>query len=135
MRIDGTHSIGTYAPVAARKRGVRDGGFSIDVKRTSASPVRTHEAAVLSGIESMLALQGIDTPDPRREGMRRGNAMLDLLDELKVALLEGNGGGPRLDRLAALAGESQPPTGDPGLDEAIAAVTLRAKVELAKRGR
>ncbi len=134
MRIDGAYYIGAYAPVRERKRAGVDGTFSVEKRSAGASRVATQATAMLADIESMLALQGIED-DPRERGMRRGNAVLDLLEELKIALLEGDAGGGRLDRLASLVAEAPEDTGIPGLDDVIAAVDLRARVELAKRGR
>lgn len=135
MRIDGTFSTSTFAPASARRRSDRGEGFALESRQPTASRVLPHEAMALCGIETMLALQGLDAFDSLEEGMQRGTRTLDLLDELKVALLEGGDDAARLDRLAALVAGSPEPTGQAGLDEVLAAIDLRAKVELAKRGR
>lgn len=134
MRIDGTHSLGVYAPARQRKRSEED-GFSLGGKDGGTGRVASHAATGLAGLDSVLALQGYEERGDREETLRHGNQVLDLLEELKVALLEGGDGGGRLDHLAALLADSPAATGDEGLDEAIAAVDLRARVELAKRGR
>ena len=69
--------------------------------------------------------------DRVREARRRGQEMLAALARLQRALLEGHRDLPGLRRLADLA-EDVPQAADPGLRQALAEVTLRARVELAR---
>ncbi|MDT8266848.1 flagellar assembly protein FliX, partial [Roseomonas sp. DSM 102946] len=67
---------------------------------------------------------------------RRGTAMLEELAGFQADLLRGRADPDRLRRLAGLSEGEMPP--DPHLAEALAAISLRAKVELARlevRGR
>ncbi|ESR26771.1 flagellar assembly protein FliX [Lutibaculum baratangense] len=133
MRIEGTYQISPFAPL--RGRPVAEGGFVVTADRPRAQRAGTRKAAGLAGIASLLALQGIDDGDAREDGLRRGNQALDLLEELKIAVLEGTGAPARLDRLEALVPDLAETTGDEGLDGVLAELSLRVQVELAKRGR
>jgi energy-converting hydrogenase Eha subunit B len=64
---------------------------------------------------------------------RRGIAMLAALDAIQADLLAGRVDAGQVEALAALLdGEA---AADPGLAAAVAAITLRVRVELARRGR
>ncbi len=87
----------------------------------------------LSGIEALIALQGVEAPEERRRrGVRRGKSALDVLDELKIALLSGALDQAAVGRLRAAATALTEATGDPGLDAVLAEIDLRVAVELAK---
>ncbi|TCZ59946.1 flagellar assembly protein FliX [Roseicella aquatilis] len=98
----------------------------------------TTEAAATAAIGpvglGLLALQAADDPAARdREAERRTESILQELRELQLGLLNGDAGDQRLERLAALeVGEAG---ADPRLREVVRAVVLRARVELARRGR
>lgn len=88
-------------------------------------------------VASLLALQAIPPQDPRerrRKAVRRGFDLLDVLEGVKLDLLGGGVPVERLERLVDLLGRHEP-SGDPGLDDLVADIELRARVELAKRGR
>jgi hypothetical protein len=89
--------------------------------------------ATLAGIDALIALQGIETPtERRRRAVGRGKSALDVLDDLKVALLSGTLDAGALDRLRMVALGLTDPSGDPGLDQVLAEIDLRVQVELAK---
>jgi hypothetical protein len=87
----------------------------------------------VAGIDALLALQGVEAVDERRRrAVKRGHTALDLLDEMKLALLSG-----RLDpavvlRLQSAAAELKDGSGDPRVDQVLAEIDLRVEVELAK---
>lgn len=93
----------------------------------------------LSGAErvqpqlGMLGLQEGWSPAERdAAAQRRGQAALRALEELQLAVLAGGIEPARLARLALLAeGEAG---ADPALREIIAAISLRARIELARHG-
>jgi hypothetical protein len=82
----------------------------------------------------MLALQEAGAEPVRdRAARRHGQAMLQLLAALQRAMLQGVGGDEaELTRLASLSAEV-PVASDPALRQAVAAIALRASVELARR--
>ena len=65
--------------------------------------------------------------------MRRGNQLLDTLDEIKTDLLVGRVSEGRLNQLMALISQARERS-DPALDGLLDDIELRARVELAKRG-
>ncbi len=76
-----------------------------------------------------------DPAERRRRSLKRGNDLLERLDALKAALLSGRVGQAQLQRLAAQVAARGGPSGDPGLDEVVAHIELRAQVEIAKLSR
>jgi Class II flagellar assembly regulator len=101
-----------------------------------------HPAAPPSGVappprvEAILALQEVASePDSDTQGRRRGEELLDRLDELRLALLEGRLSVAAIERLAAQAAAGRAQARDPRLAEILNDIELRAAVELAKLGR
>jgi len=89
----------------------------------------------IGGIETLLALQGVDEPgERRRKAIKRGRGALDALDALKIGLLSGTLDTAALARLKTVGAGLAEPTGDPGLDNVMAEIALRVEVELAKIG-
>lgn len=89
------------------------------------------------GLDALIALQAVAPESPRekrRRAVKRGRGLLDALDGMKLALITGTDDPSALRRLAAGLRESSGGTGEPGLDDVIAAIELRAAVEIAKRG-
>ena len=81
-----------------------------------------------------MALQGVeDATERRRRAIRRGGGLLDRLDELKLAMLNGQDGAPALERLARSLREERPEDADPGLKGVLDQIDLRAAVEMARR--
>lgn len=93
-------------------------------------------AVAAAGLETLLAVQGLQTDDRRerrRRALQRGRASLDLLDELKLAMVSGEPVPAVLLRLRGLTATGLEATGEDGLDGVLAEIDLRAQVELAKR--
>lgn len=89
-------------------------------------------ASVAAAGMSLLAAQESGARSERDAAAgRRARSMLRELQGLQIELLDGHSDPARLQRLAALgAGEEGV---DPGLREAVRAVALRARIELARR--
>jgi len=103
---------------------------------TAATPRGLGPAGPVGSLDALIALQSVGERGSRRSrAARRGAAMLDDLDALKLRLLEGRVEPDLLDRLAGrLAGERE--AADlPELDGLLADIELRVQVELAKLGR
>lgn len=121
---------------AAPQRGVAGRRFSLDAKDGLADTKRAASAAPLVTMDALLAVQGQEDPtERRRRSLRRGHDLLDSLDNLKAALLSGRVEAQALQGLARQIAAQQSESGDPGLDEVVAHIELRAQVELAKLGR
>ena len=87
----------------------------------------------IAALDSILTLQGMeDTTDGRSKGLKRGEQLLDMLDQVRDGLLAG--GIPRvtLNRLANAVTRRQDGFADPKLQGVLDEIELRANVELAK---
>lgn len=103
----------------------------------SASPPRgVVSAPSVASMDAVMALQGVDDPAGRRaRAVRRGERLLDDLDDLKLGFLEGRLSETKLESLLATVSSSRDETGQDGLDDVLDGIELRARVELAKLGR
>lgn len=129
MRIDGVNPV-QQQPAKRTERAA--GGFSVSEPGTAARAASTNAAGAAIGLDGLMALQAEDNPlERRRRGLNKGKAMLDALDSLKLAMLEGRGGANAAQALAA-ASRNPEPTGDSGLDSTLGEISVRAAVELAK---
>lgn len=91
------------------------------------------ETAATSALSGLLALQEADAGASHdREARRRGRDILAALAELQRALLGGGDSPDALTRLAELVSDL-PRASDPRLGAVLAAIGLRARVELARR--
>ena len=97
-------------------------------------------AAPTAGLDGLLQLQEFEDAATRdRKAKRQGQALLQALTDLQRLLLGGGSlEGARLegalDRLSALV-ETCPEASDPALAGLVGGILLRARVELARRGR
>jgi hypothetical protein len=91
-------------------------------------------ATPLASLDAVLALQALPGPtERRRRAVRRGTALLDALDELRLALLEGVAEATALARLEGLAGAAETDADEPALRRLMREIEIRAAVEIAKR--
>ena len=120
---------------ASSRGGKVEGGFSLGGAAQASGPAASAAMSGLGGVSSvsaLLALQETDTVEERRrKAIRRGGGLLDRLDALKVALLEG-GGGNALQALARAVAEERQDQDDAGLKDVLDHIETRAAVELAK---
>jgi len=133
MKIYGTNALAALAaaPAALRTTG---GTFKLASDGAQAAAA-TGAVRNVSGIDALLALQGVeDATERRKRAVRKGGTALDALDELKVALLSGTLEPESLRRLRVLGGEVPGETGDPRLDAVLGEIRLRVEVERAKAG-
>jgi len=115
------------ATAASRTAGAATApGFAL-----SGATGRTPAAAVAAPVVASALMPVGDPMERRREGARRGRAIIAALDALKLALLSGNPTDEALGQLA-LANGSIDAGDDPGLAAVLDAIGLRADVELAK---
>ncbi len=128
-RVGGIGGAATPARQAARTGG----GFALP----DAPGGRAAATVAAASPASLLALQEGLGPDQGAEerARRRGRAALDLLREVQIDLLRGGATPARLARLATLAeaAEADATLSDPRLRAVLAEVTLRVRVELARR--
>lgn len=134
MRIIDQRNVSTVSSSRGARGGSGASGarFTLDTGSATAKAENAAPAAILGGLEALIAIQSEDTTkERRRRGLRRGNGLLDLLDELKIALLAGRLPQDLQNRLA-MAMRDESFSGDPRLDNILESIDLRAAVELAK---
>ncbi|GEO81790.1 flagellar assembly protein FliX [Pararhodospirillum oryzae] len=148
MRIGGIRPGDKPAPRKTDRAGKSERGAFDRALRSvlglDADSTPVEGTAPLSGVEGLLALQEVDaSPAPsereaRRQGTAWGTQVLDDLDRLRLAMLDGAIPVAVLDDLAQslrarAALEEAPP--DPRLSSLLDAIELRAEVERAKLDR
>jgi hypothetical protein len=123
-------NVSNSAPV----RKTSGDGFSVSNDNATGKVTGAQAAAGIAGIDALLALQGLeDAAERRRRLARRGAKALDMLDALKVEIIEGRIDVATLSRLEAVLGELTERSGEDRLDGVLGAISLRVAVELAKR--
>ena len=126
---------GPSSPQGARPTRA-SGGFAVPTTATAGAVGAAGSAPGVSGVpgvSALMALQGVeDVTERRRRAIRRGGGLLDRLEELKLALLEGEAGDGALERLSRTLREDRPIDADAGLNNLLDQIDLRAAVELAK---
>src|SRR5262245_40422631 len=138
MKIDPTQ----VRPTTTRRTGAAQptsgSGFAAALHEESAA-ANGHGAVggsvSLSGVSTILALQGAPDSTERRARQRavqRGDAMLDELEQIRLGLLLGAVPRGRLEQLAQLVRARREQVDDPRLTAILDEIELRAAVELAK---
>ena len=134
MRVYGPNGTGTVAATTTARRAA-SGTFTLAGEEAPRAAGGAAAPRSVGGIDALMALQGLEDPtERRRRGVKRGRSALDALDALKLGLLAGSLDAAAVLRLRAVAAELGESTGDPGLDNVLAEISLRAEVELAKIG-
>jgi Class II flagellar assembly regulator len=132
MRIYGPNGSALTAP-ASNARRTASGTFKVEGEEAPRAAGSATPARVIGGIDTLLALQGVEEPaERRRRAVKRGRSALDVLDELKIGLLDGTLDASMLTRLKSAAAALKDESGDPALDAVLAEIDLRVEVELAK---
>jgi hypothetical protein len=128
---------GTGAAGGARPaRPLGGGGFRLPDAAPAAGPGQASSVSGVSGVmgvEALLALQDVGGPlERRRRAVGRAGRILDVLDEVKIALLDGALDGADLERLRRALRDERMRTDDPKLEAVLDEVEVRAAVEMAK---
>lgn len=135
MKITGPNGTGSTAgPKGARPAGA--GGFKLpamDEVSSAAPSSGVNRTAGVMGVDALLALQDVGGPlERKRRAVRRAGRILDVLDEVKLALLDGGLSLTQLDRLRRALRDERDLTDDPTLEGLLDEIELRAAVEIAK---
>jgi Class II flagellar assembly regulator len=132
MRISGPNGAALTTP-SPNVRRPASGPFKLSGEEAPRAAGSAAPARVIGGIDTLLALQGVEEPaERRRRAVKRGRYALDVLDELKLGLLDGTLDPSMLTRLKSVAAALKDESGDPALDAVLAEIDLRVEVELAK---
>ena len=117
-------------------RRAPQGGFSVpDAEEAAASTsvARTSGVSSVGSVDALIALQEVEEPlARRRRAVARAGRLLDGLDQIKLALLDGAPAPEQLHRLASAVREQRIGSEDPGLQALLDQIETRAVVELAK---
>src|ERR1700759_3791032 len=135
MRITGPNGT-TLGSQNSNVRRTSSGEFSLPDAASASETRPTVTPKAAAGIDTLLALQGIeeDPVERRKRSVQRGRRALDVLDDLKIALLSGKFDPATVGRLRHAAPNPKSSAGHPGLDAGLSEIELRVEVELAKAG-
>jgi hypothetical protein len=121
------------APTSAQRSA--GSTFTLSEPETPAGAAASTPLRMISGIEGLMALQGIEgAAERKKRAVAKGRKALDVLDNLKLALLDGSVDPSALARLKVASEGLTEETGDAGLDDVMGEISLRVEVELAKAG-
>ena len=134
MRIYGPNGTTLGTPSSSTKR-TGGTGFSLPDAAAATETRPTVAPRAATSLDALLAMQGVeDATERRKKSVARGRGALDVLDELKLAMLAGAFDANTVTRLRAAASDLKTSSGDPGLDSVLSEIELRVEVELAKAG-
>jgi hypothetical protein len=129
------NGVGGGAPVGGSraKAAAPSGGFDVAAEPAT-GPVQANQAVQPVALSAMLILQEAEGESAgNRNGRRHGLAVLAALQELQRGLLRDSSQEAQIAGLARLA-EIAPAVTDPGLADVLAAIRLRARIELLRLG-
>ncbi len=135
MKVTGAGGVGQgQGPRPTRPAGGE--GFRLPAASAAAGPSQVSGVGATQatmGVQSLIALQEVGGPlERRRRAVGRAGRILDVLDEVKVALLDGDLNAGDLDRLRRVVREERQATEDPKLEALLNEIETRAAVEMAK---
>jgi hypothetical protein len=135
MKVNGPNGVGSAQAPRAGGRSAA-GGFSVASSTESgeaAPAARLGGPSGVGSIDALLALQEVGGPlERRRKAVRRAGQILDVLDDVKLALLDGGVAPAALDRLMIAVRQERAQTDDARLEAVLNEIETRAAVELAK---
>lgn len=135
MKVSSTGGVG--ASGASRAKASSSGSsFSLPSVNGASGAASTASVGGLAGVGSLSALLALQaTGDPlerRKRAVKRADGILDILGEVKIALLDGDVSTATLDRLSRAIREQRESTDDPRLEGVLNEIETRAAVEKAK---
>lgn len=120
---------GTRAPAGGSS-------FSLPGASAAGAAAPTARAGGVTGVASLdalLALQETEGPlERKRKAVGRGTRILDVLDGLKLAVIDGEVSSAHLDQLTRAVRDQRQNTDDPRLEGVLDEIEMRAAVEMAK---
>jgi hypothetical protein len=133
MEIKGTGRIESSNLRRLNKAGGAATGFSVSDTAEQPRAASLSAPGPLTAVETILTLQNIDdAASGPSKGVARGEALLELLDDVRDGLLSGGIPRATLNRLAGAVARRQESFNDPRLQTVLDEIELRARVELAK---
>ena len=109
------------------------GGFSVADGDKAAASKSTQAARTLTAVDALISIQEVPDATARRaKAIARAEDMLDILEELKIAILSGALPKSRVTRLTRIVEDVRGEVASDGLSTVLDEIELRARVELAK---
>jgi hypothetical protein len=134
MRINGPNGA-AVANAPAGTRRAASGTFTLGQPEAPRGSAAASSLRAISTVDALIALQGVEDPTERKKrAVAKGRHALDILDSLKLGLLDGTVDQSTLARLKVAADGLTEGSGDSGLDAVLGEIDLRVAVELAKAG-
>jgi Class II flagellar assembly regulator len=134
MRIYGPNGT-ALANAPASTRRAAGGTFSVSEEQAPRNTPAASSLRSISTLDALMALQGVDDPTERKKRVvAKGRNALDVLDSLKLGLIDGSVDSSTISRLKVAAEGLNEGSGDSGLDTVLDEINLRVAVELAKAG-
>ena len=122
MRVEAAR-VGSYASGGAAARRTGGASFLVPQDESPASAAAAGAPRPITSLGSILTLQAVEDPlERRRRAVKRGSTTLDVLEEIKLALLSGDLDAAAVARLRNAAEALRERSGDPGLDAVLAPV-------------
>lgn len=138
MKVSSTGGVSSTGASRAKPAG-GSSGFSLPSVNAASGAASTASVGGLSGVgsvDALLALQAAETVggplERRKRAVRRADHILDILGEVRIALIDGDISPATLDRLSRAIREQRENTDDPRLEGVLNEIETRAAVELAK---
>lgn len=138
MKVSSTGGVGAAGPSRAKSSGGAS-GFSLPSVNAASGAASTASVGGLSGVgsvDALLALQAAgavgDPLERKKRAVRRADRLLDILGEIRIALIDGDISHSTLDQLSRAIREQRDQTDDPRLEGVLNEIETRAAVELAK---
>jgi hypothetical protein len=134
MRITGPNAAAlANAPTGTRRTA--SGSFKLGEQEAPRGSGAAAALRAISTVDALITLQGVEDPlERKKRAVAKGRHALDVLDTLKIGLLDGSVDRSTLARLKVAADGLTEGSGDPGLDAVLGEIDLRVAVELAKAG-
>ena len=134
MRIYGSNGTAVAtAPASARRAA--GGTFSVGGQEAPRNAPAATGLRSISTLDALIALQGVDDfKERKKRAVVKGRNALDVLDQLKLGLIDGSIDPGTLARLKVASEGLDEGSGDAGLDAVLGEINLRVAVELAKAG-
>jgi hypothetical protein len=135
MKVSSTGGAGAVGASRAKPTG-GGSGFAlptVGAAGPASGVAQTGGVAGVGSLDALLALQAnLDPMERKRRAVKRAGGLLDLLDALKIAVLDGEVSTGTLSQLKNAVREHRESTDDPKLETILNEIETRAAVEAAK---
>jgi hypothetical protein len=135
MKVEGSRPIDTAPVRRAQRPGGVTSGFHVSGADEHHAPAAVSAPVALTAVDALIALQSIpDAMASRAKSIKRGQDLLELLEEMQEGFLNGVISKGTLQRLGQKLQTRPREFIDPQLQPVLDDIELRAQVELAKLG-